>query len=445
MFRMAGIALGFAALWLPAVAQGAIFNPVSFELKNGMKVVVIPNDRAPIVTHMVWYKAGAADEAPGQSGVAHFLEHLMFKGTKTLGPGKFSEIIAANGGQENAFTSSDYTAYYQTVAPDRLETMMKYEADRMTNLVLTDEIVAPERNVVLEERRSRVENNPSSRLREQAEAAFWRNHPYGNPVIGWEHEIRALTKENALSFYRTWYAPNNAVLVVAGDVTVETVRDLAERYYGVIPRKEVPERQRAVEPPHVGETTVELADPRVTRLSISRRYLAPSSNAGETQHAYPLQMLAEILSGGATSRLYRSLVVEQGIANSAGAWYSGDGLDLGSFTVYGVPKDGTTGQEMEAALVSQIDDLLSNGITQEELDRARQRMLDAAVFARDSVTGPARIFGQTLTTGGTIADVEEWPERIEAVTVDQVNAAARAVLDQTGFLRTILKPAGKAS
>ncbi len=444
--RLAGLAAGLLAMVVSATpSASAIFDPETFTLSNGMQVVVISNDRAPIVTHMVWYKVGSADEAPGQSGVAHFLEHLMFKGTRNLADGEFSRIIADNGGQENAFTSSDYTAYYQTIAADRLETMMRHEADRMVNLVLTDEQVAPERQVVLEERRSRVENQPSSRLREQADAAFWLNHPYGNPVIGWPHEIAALSTENAIEFYRTWYAPNNAVLVVAGDADAQEVRRLAEKYYGVIPARDVPARVRPLEPEHIARMTVEMADARVTRLSLGRRYLAPSSNAGETKHAYPLQVLSEILSGGATSRLYRKLVVEDGIATSAGAWYDGDGLDLGSFAFHATPKDGVEMETIETAVEDEIAKLISDGITVDELARAKQRMLDAAIFARDSVTGPARVFGQTLATGGTIDDVENWPERIEAVTVEQVNEAAKHVLDRPGYLRTILKPAGKAS
>ncbi len=226
-------ALGLAAIAAPK-AEAGVFDPETFTLDNGLKVVVVTNRRAPIVTHMIWYRVGAADEAPGESGLAHFLEHLMFKGTKNTEPGEFTRIVAENGGVQNAFTSYDYTAYFQTVARDRLEIMMRYEADRMTNLQLTDEIVDPERQVVLEERRSRVGNNPSSQLWEQANATLFLNHPYRVPVIGWEHEIKQLSTEGALAFYRKWYAPNNAVLVVAGDVTAEDVRPLAEKYYGPI-------------------------------------------------------------------------------------------------------------------------------------------------------------------------------------------------------------------
>ena len=230
-------------------ARAQIFDPDTFMLENGMQVVVISNDRAPVVRHMVWYKVGSADEAPGESGIAHLLEHLMFKGTTNYGPGVFSSQVARNGGQENAFTSFDYTAYHQTIARDRLAMVMKMEADRMTNLVISEQQVAPERNVVLEERRSRVDNNPSMQLREQVSAAMYLNYPYRRPVIGWEHEIRALDVGRILAFYKRYYAPNNAVLIVEGDVTVEELKPLAEKYYGAIPRGPEIERIRTTEPP----------------------------------------------------------------------------------------------------------------------------------------------------------------------------------------------------
>ena len=313
-----------AALAVSAGARAEVFNPETFTLDNGMDVVVIPNRRAPIVQHMVWYKVGAADEPVGKSGTAHFLEHLLFKGTERMAPGRFSEIVAENGGQENAFTSSDYTGYYQTVARDRLEIMMDLEADRMTNLRLTDELVLPERDVVLEERRSRIDNEPGSKLREMMNAALYLNHPYRYPVIGWEHEIRALTTRDALDFYERWYAPNNAILIVAGDITAEEVRPLAEKYYGAIPARAVPERRRASEPEQHAPRRVRLESERVRQPSVSISYLAPSHNRGAVEHAYPLLVLDEILGGGATSRLYRSLVVEQGIAAAAGSSYRGD-------------------------------------------------------------------------------------------------------------------------
>ena len=256
--------------------QANIFNPETFTLKNGMQVVVISNHRAPVVRHMVWYKVGGADEAPGESGIAHLLEHLMFKGTKNMEPGAFSASVARNGGQENAFTSHDYTAYFQTIASDRLDMVMRMEADRMTNLRITAEQVVPERDVVLEERRSRVDNNPSSQLREQIRAVLFLNYPYRRPVIGWEHEIRALNVDRILAFYKRYYAPNNAVLIVEGDVDVADIKPMAEKYYGAIPRGPDITRERTTESPARADRRLTMEHERVTQPSWSRRYIAPS-------------------------------------------------------------------------------------------------------------------------------------------------------------------------
>ena len=315
-----------AALVLTLTASGtsgeaAVFNPETFTLSNGMQVVVVTNRRAPVVSHHVWYKVGSADSPVGKSGLAHFLEHLMFKGTDTLAAGEFSKIVARNGGNENAFTGSDYTGYFQTIARDRLETVMRMEADRMTHLKLEPEEVRTERDVVLEERSMRVDNDPGSRLGELVNATQYLNHPYRLPVIGWRHEMASYTREDALAFYRTWYAPNNAVLIVAGDIDAAELRPLAEKYYGVIPARPVPERHRLVEPPQDAPREVDLADPRVHQPYLIRSWLAPSFTAGETVHAYPLEVLAQVLGGTSTSRLYRSLVIAQKVATSAGAYY----------------------------------------------------------------------------------------------------------------------------
>ncbi|HSR72282.1 MAG TPA: pitrilysin family protein, partial [Kiloniellales bacterium] len=354
---VAALGLTLGLLGAGARLEARVFDPESFMLDNGLQVVVVTNRRAPIVTHMIWYKVGAADEKPGESGNAHFLEHLMFKGTETLKPGEFSEIIALNGGQENAFTSQDFTAYFQSVARDRLEIVMKHEADRMANLVLTDEVVLPERDVVLEERRSRIANNPGAQLSEMVQATLYLNHPYRLPVIGWEHEIRALNTETALAFYRRWYAPNNAVLIVAGDVTAEEVRPLAERYYGEVAARPVPERRRPAEPEQAASRRVTLESPQVRQPSLSISYIAPGHNAPDgISHA--LQVLEEILGGGTTSRLYTALVVEQGLAASAGSNYGGSSLDLSDFTVYASPRPGLEMEPLETALRAEIARLL---------------------------------------------------------------------------------------
>jgi zinc protease len=422
----------------PADAAG-LFNPKSFELANGLQVVLIEDHRAPVVTQMVWYKAGSADEPRGQSGIAHFLEHLMFKGTRDVPPGEFSEVVTRNGGRENAFTSFDYTGYFQTVASDRLETIMKLEADRMTNLTLTEDQVSAERLVILEERRSRVDNTPTGLFFEQMNAAQYLAYPYRVPVIGWENEIQRLSLENAIDWYRNYYAPNNAILIVAGDLTIEQLRPLAEKYYGVIPRRNTPARTRAEEPPQLAARRLEMFHPQVTQDTWRRSYLAPSYNWGEEKHALPLQILAQVLGGPATSRLYRDMVVDRQIAVQASAFYSATDVGPSQFFLFAVPRGDTTLAEIEAQMDALVADVLENGITQDELDRTRRNLLAQAVYARDNVQGAARIFGEALTNGRTIDDVESWPDRMSRVTLEEVNAAARYVFDKrrsvTGLLR----------
>jgi zinc protease len=436
-------ALAAAMLVFSGAPRAAVFNPDSFMLENGMQVVVVSNHRAPVVTHMVWYRAGAMDEAPGRTGAAHLLEHLMFKGTEAYPDGVFSQIVARNGGRENAFTSQDLTGYFQSVAADRLELMMTLEADRMTNLVLKQEDIDTERQVVLEERRSRIENSPGSRLGEQANAAMYMNHPYRNPVIGWEHEIKALTRDDLMKFYRAWYAPNNAILVVVGDVTVEQVRPLAEKYYGSIPRRELAPRVEWREPPPIAAQRVSLTDPQVRQPNWSRRFHAPGYLYGESRHAYALEVLADILGGGTTSRLYRSLVIEQKVAAGAGAWYNPTSRGPTAFGFYGSPLPGGELAQIEAAIEAEIETLLRDGVTEDEVKRSIARLQADAIYARDSLRAPANSLGGALVVGMTVEDVEAWPERIGAVTVDAVNEAARAVLTSEATVTTMLLPEKK--
>ncbi|MEQ8355449.1 MAG: pitrilysin family protein [Kiloniellaceae bacterium] len=446
--RLAGflaLMAAVAAILVPwEEARAKVFDPVSFTLDNGLQVVVVVNRRAPIVYHSMWYRVGAADEQAGESGLAHFLEHLMFKGTKTLKPGEFSEIIAANGGRENAFTSWDYTAYYQTVAADRLEIMMKNEADRMVNLALTDDVVLPERDVVREERRSRIDNEPGSQLGEVSRAVQFLNHPYRIPIIGWDHEIEQLSTEAAVAFYDKWYAPNNAILIVAGDVDPEEVRDLAEKYYGVVPRKDVPERRRVIEPPQNAPREVRLESPRVRQPQISVSYLAPSyrqaAQGDEGNEAYALQVLSEIIGGGATARLYSRLVVEQGIAGSAGAGYNPTNYDYSTFSFYVAPRPGGEVEPLEAALRAEIADLLDSGVTEEEVAAAKKRLVAGAVFARDNLSTAPRVIGAALTTGGSLEQIESWPDGIASVTTRQVNEALKDVLRDEQSVTSYLLP-----
>lgn len=424
----------------PAPVRAELFDPETFTLDNGLQVVVLTNPRAPIVTHMVWYKVGAADELPGESGLAHFLEHLMFKGTETMEPGEFSQIVARIGGEENAFTSQDYTAYYQSVAAEELETVMRLEADRMANLVFSDELVTPEREVILEERRSRIDSNPSSLLGVMVDAALYLNSPYRIPIIGWEHEIRELTTEDLSKFYRRWYAPNNAVLIVAGDVTVGEVRSLAEKYYGTIKPRPVPERSRPQEPTQSAPRRVVLEDPRVGQPAVTIQYLAPSYTTADDGEAYALDVMNEIMGGGTTSRLYRTLVVEQGLAAAAGSFYSPDALDLTTFGFYVSPRPGIEPEAAEAGLRAEIARLLEKGVTEEEVRKARDRLRASVAYARDDLSTGARIIGAALSTGQTVSEVEGWPERIADVTVEQVNAAARSVLQDRQSVTGVLLP-----
>lgn len=440
--RLCALVLGALLAALPAVtpARARVFDPVTFTLSNGMQVVVISNHRVPIVSHMVWYKVGAADEEAGKSGIAHLLEHLMFKGTPSVPPGEFSKIVARNGGRDNAFTSSDYTGYYQNVAADRLELVMRMESDRMRNLVLDDSNFRTERDVVLEERRSRTDNNPGALLYEQMEAALYLNSPYRRPIIGWPDEIAALSLDDALAFYRRWYAPDNAILVVAGDVTAETVRPLAEKYYGIIPRADTPPRARTEEPPHRAERRLTLKDGRVAQPSWSRLYLAPSLGAGDRELAYPLEVLADLVGDGATSRLYRSLVVEKGAAAAISTSYDPVAVGRTSFRVAATPRPGVPLDKLEALIEAELARIVKEGFTAAEVERSKARLRASAAYGRDSLHTGAQTLGQALASGVSVDEVESWPDRIKAVTPEQVAKAAAAVFNPVSSVTGLLLP-----
>jgi zinc protease len=437
----------FCGLFLAFPAVAGVFNPQSFTLKNGMEVVLIPNNRVPVVHHMVWYRVGSADEPKGKSGIAHYFEHLMFKGTQKLAPGEFSKTVAKNGGRDNAFTSYDYTAYYQTVAKDRLALMMEMEADRMKNLTLTKEVIEPERQVILEERRQRTDNNPGAQLREQIDTVQYMNHPYRIPVIGWAHEIEGLSLEDLTVFYKKWYGPQNAVLVVEGDLTMDELRPLAEKYYGRISGGEVTVRTRPTEPPAHADRRVVKADIRVRQASLQKSYLAPSYGELDEKPItpYALQVLEHILSGGATGRLYRSLVVEQKMAVSAGMYYSPNRLGPSETTFYISPKQGVTIEAAEDALMAEINLLLEKGVTQDEVLRAQKSLVNEAVFARDNLGTAARVIGAALAIGLDIEHIESWPEKIKAVSVDDVNTVIQSVFKEAYSVTGELLPKGEKS
>ncbi|MEL6450446.1 MAG: pitrilysin family protein [Pseudomonadota bacterium] len=424
---------------LPTAAVALDDNVTTFELDNGMQVVVVEDGRAPVVQHMVWYKAGSADEPVGSSGVAHFLEHLLFKATDTLADGELSATVAANGGRDNAFTSYDYTAYFQRVASDRLELMMRMEADRMRNIRFTDQNVATERDVILEERSQRTDSNPRALFGEQMNAAQYLNHRYGVPIIGWRHEMETLDRDDALGFYNTYYYPNNAILVVSGDVDAEEVRTLAETYYGVIPANpDLPERIRSAEPPQTAERRLIFRDARVAQPYVSRSYLAPERDPGDQEMAAALTLLAEVLGGGQTSYMTEKLQFEEQKVVFSGAFYRGVSLDATTFDVVVVPVPGLTLQEVEDAMDATLARFLEDGVDADELERIKYQLRASQIYAQDNVDRIARRYGAAMSVGLSVDDIQSWPDTLQAVTEEDIMAAARMVLNReasvTGWL-----------
>ena len=411
-----------------------------FTLDNGLDIVVIEDHRAPVVVHMLWYRAGSADEQAGTSGIAHFLEHLMFKGTDTLKSGEFSDIVEANGGNDNAFTTWDYTGYYQRIAADRLDLMMGLEADRMRGLVLSESDVDTERQVILEERNQRTDSDPAALFTEQRRAAQWLNHRYGVPIIGWRHEMEQLSRQDALDWYHTFYAPNNATLVVAGDVNPEEVKALAEKNYGPLaPTVGLPERIRPEEPPQLAERRISFADPRVAQPYVIRTYMAPERDPGDQKTAASLTVLAELLGGNAaTSVLGRKLQFDSQTAIYTSAFYDGVSLDDTNFGFAVVPAEGVTLQQAEDAVDGVLAQFLIDGPDAGQFARIKTAIKAEQIYGKDDVQGLARRYGEGLSSGLTLKDIEDWPSILDAVTPQDVVQAARDVLNRnnavTGWL-----------
>jgi len=438
---MAGPVLALLAAPISAFAEITRFDEQvsTFDLDNGMEVVVIEDHRAPVVVHMMWYRAGSADEQPGVSGVAHFLEHLLFKATDNMEAGEFSKTVAANGGSDNAFTSYDYTAYFQRVASDRLELMMQMEADRMVNLRLTEADILTEREVIIEERNQRTENDPNALFGEQASAALYMNHRYGVPVIGWRHEMETLELPDTLEYYEQFYAPNNAILIVAGDVTPQEVKEMAERHYG--PLKANPDlepRARPQEPVHNVERRLVFEDPRVSQPYVRRSYLAPERDSEDQKTAAALMLGANLLGDGQTSFMTQKLQFEDKTAVFATAYYRGTSLDDTSFTTIVVPVPGVSLSEAEAQMDAVLEEFMETPIDQAHLARIKSQMRASRIYAKDNVQGLANSYGRALTSGLTIADILAWPDVVESITEEDIKTAMRTVLNNkssvTGWL-----------
>ena len=431
----------------PAGGEKPLFGAALWTLPNGLTVVHAENRRAPVVAHYVFYRAGAGDDPAGKSGLAHFLEHMMFKGSAHVPSGAFSRRVAREGGQDNAFTSRDVTAYHQHVEASRLALVAGMEADRMASAAFPADEVEPERQVILEERRQRTESTPRGRFREAWDAAFWgRQHWRGRPLIGWADEIATLSRQDMLDFFARFYAPSNAILVVAGAVSRDQLAALAEEKYGAIPGRPAPfatpDRGRAAVPQAPLQERLVLRDATVQEPLFLRSWIAPSLLAGETRHAYPLEVLAHLLGGGQGSRLYKA-VVEAGLAVSAGASYDGDALGTGSLDIHAMPRSGTSTTQIEAAIQAEIDQLLQSGPTEAEVARSIRQSSAGALLALDSLGTAPRILGSALATGLPLDAVEYWPARIRAVTRAQVEEAARFVLTRPSMSGWLL-PEGAA-
>jgi len=428
------------AFAVPARAAGP--QVFQFALQNGMQVVVIPDHRAPVVTQMIWFKVGGVDDPPGLSGLAHFFEHMMFRGTKKTPGDQFAQILARNGGEDNAFTTHDYTAFYEQIAKDKLPMAMALEADRMANLDLSDGNVTTERQVVLEERRMRIDNDPQALLGEQIDAALHLSHPYGRPVIGWPEEVRRIGRPEAQDFYNHHYAPNNAILIVAGDVTADEVRNDAQAAYAKVPARELVTRNAAAEPPRLGETRLAVASPDAKVPLFMREYRVPSYAEAAPGQAEALEVLAQLLGGDYSSTLYRKLVVERRLATGAGASYDGYRRDAAEFTLYAYPRPGVSFAQLERA----IDDIVGSytkAPNAKELTRAKTQLVAGATYRRDSQYAMAAAYGQALSIGLTAFDVRAWPDRIQAVTGDMVAKGAQDSLIKREAVSATLMPGTK--
>lgn len=403
----------------------ALANPYETTLTNGMKVIVKEDRRAPSVVHMVWYRSGSMDEPEGVSGVAHVLEHMMFKGTKNVGPGEFNKRVAAVGGRDNAFTSKDYTAYFQQVPPDRLTEMMALEADRMQHLVLDDDAFRREIEVVKEERRLRTDDQPRALVYEQLMATAFKAHPYRRPVIGWMPDLEAMQPDDAREWYRRWYTPTNAYLVVVGDVDHRRVFRDAERHYGPITARALPARRITAEPPQQGPRQAVVRAPAELPYVTLAWHVPALRDPAADRDAYALQVLAAILDGYDGARLTRRLVRDSGIAVSAGAGYDGSGRGPSLFYLDGVPAAGHTMDELEAALRAELQRIRDEGVNEAELARVKTQAVASRVYKRDSLMGQAMEIGYLEAAGLSWRDEERLLEGLRSVTADEVRSVAQ--------------------
>ena len=412
-----------------------------FKLDNGLKIVVQEDHRAPVVVSQVWYRAGALDEVNGKTGVAHVLEHMMFKGTKTVPAGKFSRLIAAAGGKENAFTAQDQTTYYQQLEKSNLPLSMKLEADRMANLNLTDEEFAKEIKVVMEERRWRTEDKPQSKVNEQFNSTIYHVHPYGRPVVGWMNDLENMTADDAREWYKTWYAPNNATLVVVGDVNAQEVLKLAKQYFGPLKARAIPARKPQVEPEQKGERRVIVKAQAKLPYVLMGFHVPTLQDADKDVEPYALEILAGVLNGNASARLNQNLVRQSQIAIDVDAGY--DMVQRGRQSIFvldGTPSEGKSVAELEAAILNEIEKIKTGGVTEEELQRVKAQVIAADVYQRDSMFYQAMQIGNLETAGFSWRILKDYPAKLQAVTAEQVQLVAKKYFNKDNLTVATLDP-----
>ncbi|MEK7810599.1 MAG: pitrilysin family protein [Pseudomonadota bacterium] len=425
------------SLLLASFAQAGVFEKT---LANGLKVVVKEDHRAPTVVQQIWYRAGSMDEKTGSTGVAHVLEHMMFKGTKSVSAGEFSRRIAAAGGRENAFTSYDYTAYFQQLHKSKLPLAMKLEADRMHNLVLSKREFDKEIKVVMEERRWRTDDDAHSLVGERLMATAYQEHPYHNPVIGWMNDLQNMTESDARDWYKTWYAPGNATLVIAGDVRAQEVFTLAQRYYGGIPAAQSQKRKTSSEQPQLGIKRIVVKAPAELPFIIMAYHAPTLRDVEKDWQPYALSVLAGVLDGNQSARLNKALVREQQVAISVGAGYDSTARGPSLFTLEATPATGKTIAELEAAIREQLQTIIRDGVSEEELKRVRAQVTAAEVYKLDSVFYQAMQIGQMESIGLSHQTIPQMLKKLQSVSAKQVQDVARELLVDDHLTVAVLDP-----
>jgi len=438
--------LFFACAQLASAAGAESTDTYEYYLSNGLKLVVREDHRAPTVAHMVWYRAGSIDEVNGKTGVAHVLEHMMFKGTHKVKAGDFSRLVAAVGGRENAFTSRDYTAYFQQVEKSKLEEVVKLEADRMSNLYFDDAEFLKEIQVIMEERRLRTEDNPSSLLNESLMATAYMSSPYRHPVIGWMNDLQNMKASDARDWYRSWYAPNNATVVISGDVDAKKVLALVEKYYGAVTAHELPVRKPQIEPTQKGIKQVQVKAP-ADSAQLTMAWKAPRLEPGKLDdpEPYALELLTAVLDGYDNARLNRTLVKQEKVVNDVGVGYDMISRGPELFLISTTMAKGKTVAQAQISIRKALEELKQKGILESELKRIKVRILSEQIFKRDSIFGQAMEIGTTEMAGFSWKDIDYMLQKMQTITPEQVQAVAKKYLVDDGLTIAVLDPQSRIS